>query len=311
MRTAFAKTVQELAEKDKRIFIITNDLGYSVLEPFIEQFPDRYLNIGIAEQNMIGVAAGLALTGKIPVVFSIIPFATMRCYEQIRDDICYHRLNVKIVGAGSGLSYGSLGPTHHSIEDIAIMRVLPHMNVMCPADPIETELATRAMFKTNEPVYLRIHKKGDLILHTQKPHFSIGKSIVIRNGEDATLIATGNMVPTAFAVVEKLHVEGIHVRLISMHTIKPIDTQQIIESAQLNHPLFTLEEHSIIGGLGSAVSEVLTDNGLPVKLHRLGIQDRFTHEVGGQEYLRKINKLSESDIYNAIKHIVQSEKINT
>ncbi len=304
MRTAFANALFDLAKKDKNIFVITNDLGYSVLEQFIEAYPNQYLNIGIAEQNMIGVAAGLALSGKTPVVFSIIPFTTMRCYEQVRDDICYHNLNVKIVGAGSGLSYGSLGPTHHSIEDIAIMRCLPNMTVVCPGDPIETDLAVRAAMEMEGPVYLRIHKKGDPAIHSKKPLFKIGKSIIMQKGNDGVLIVTGNMLPTAYEVVKKLQDEGKKITLLSMHTIKPLDITIIKKIAQLKKPVFTLEEHSIIGGLGSAVAEVLAESGFSVSFNRIGIQDRFTKEVGKQEYLRKVNKLSPEYVYTRIKRML-------
>lgn len=300
MRTAFASTLMEIASLEKRLFVITNDLGYSVLEPFIEKYPDQYLNIGIAEQNMMGVAAGLALSGKIPIVFSIIPFATMRCFEQIRNDICYHNLNVKIVGVGSGLAYGSLGPTHHSIEDIAIMRVLPNMTVICPGDPIEAGLATLASMAHHGPIYMRIHKKGDPVVYNTKPAFRIGKAIKLSDGRDGTLIATGNMLHTAVEVIQTLKDKGIELRLLSMHTIKPIDVLSLKDAVKDTGRMFTLEEHNIIGGLGGAVAEVLGELGMPVRFHRFGINDRFTKEVGNQEYLRGVNALSSQKIVSYI-----------
>lgn len=304
MRMAFANAITELAKTNNKIFVITNDLGYSVLEPFIEAYPLQYLNIGIAEQNMIGIAAGLALSGKIPIVFSIIPFATMRCYEQIRNDVCYHNLNVKIVGAGSGLSYGSLGSTHHSIEDIAIMRVLPNMTVICPGDPIETELATAALISHRGPVYLRIHKKGDPVVYDMKPAFQIGKAIRICDGKDGTLIATGNMLFTATEIVKKLRKKGIELRLLSMHTIKPIDTISLELAAKETGHIFTLEEHNVIGGLGGAVAEVLGELSKPVVFHRFGIQDLFIKKVGNQDYLRKMNSLTTQKIASVIQHML-------
>lgn len=304
MRTAFASSLMEIARFEKRLFVVTNDLGYSVLEPFIEKYPNQYLNIGIAEQNMMGVAAGLALSGKIPIVFSIIPFATMRCYEQIRNDICYHNLNVKIVGVGSGLAYGSLGPTHHAIEDIAIMRVLPNMTVICPGDPIETGLATVASLSHQGPIYMRIHKKGDPIVHDTKPTFQIGKSIKLSDGNDGTLIATGNMLPTAVEVIKILRKERTELRLLSMHTIKPIDIISLEHAAKETGRIFTLEEHNVIGGLGGAVAEALGELSMPVLFHRFGIQDRFTKEVGNQEYLRKLNSLTTTKIVSSIQHML-------
>lgn len=304
MRAAFADTLMEIAKKREDLFVITNDLGYSVLEPFIDKYPDKYLNIGIAEQNMIGVAAGLALSGFTPVIFSIIPFAIMRCFEQVRDDICYHNLNIKIVGVGSGLAYGSLGPTHHSIEDIALTRVLPHMTVICPGDPVEASLATVAMFAHTGPVYLRIHKKGDPIVHLKRPKFSIGRAITLFSGKTVGILTTGNMLPTSSAVAKRLNEEGISTGLIQFHTIKPLDMLSIRQAAKSYSFLFTVEEHSIIGGLGSAVSEVLAEENTNVTFNRIGIVDRFTKEVGSQEYLRKVNELSIEHIYRRIKTIV-------
>jgi len=306
MRTAFADTLTEIAKKREDLFVITNDLGYSVLEPFIEKFPNKYLNIGIAEQNMVGVAAGLALSGFTPVIFSIIPFAIMRCFEQVRDDICYHNLNIKIVGVGSGLAYGSLGPTHHSIEDIALMRALPNMTVICPGDPIEAALATEAMLDHTGPVYLRIHKKGDPVVHTTKPKYSIGRAISLFRGKTVGILTTGNMLPTSLAVAKKLNDIGISTGLIQFHTIKPLDVLAIKRAAETYSFLFTVEEHSVIGGLGSAVSEVLAENNTDVIFNRIGIEDRFTKEVGSQEYLRLVNKLSVEDIYRRIKTSVNN-----
>lgn len=305
MRTAFASSLMEIARLEKRLFVVTNDLGYSVLEPFIKKYPNQYLNIGIAEQNMMGVAAGLALSGKIPIVFSIIPFATMRCYEQIRNDICYHNLNVKIVGVGSGLAYGSLGPTHHAIEDIAIMRVLPNMTVICPGDPVETELATAASIFHQGPIYMRIHKKGDPVVHDTKPAFRIGKAIKMSDGKDGTLIATGNMLHTAAEVIKILRKRRIELRLLSMHTIKPIDGMSLKHAVKETGHIFTLEEHNIIGGLGGAVAEVLGELSMPVLFHRFGIQDRFTKEVGSQEFLRYVNSLSIEEISKKIINFVK------
>ena len=304
MRAAFADTLTELAKKRKDLFVITNDLGYSVLEPFIEKYPEKYLNVGIAEQNMIGVAAGLALSGFTPIIFSIIPFAIMRCFEQVRDDICYHNLNIKIVGVGSGLAYGSLGPTHHSIEDISLMRALPNMTVICPGDPVETTLATSAMLTHKGPVYLRIHKKGDPVVHLKKPEFSIGEAITLTSGKTVGILTTGNMLPTSVAVAKRLNEEGISTGLIQFHTIKPLDVQSIRHAAKSYSALFTVEEHSIIGGLGSAVSEVLAEKSTKATFNRIGISDRFTKEVGSQEYLRKVNHLSIEDIYTTIKNVI-------
>lgn len=303
MRTAFINTLHELAKKDKNIFLLNGDLGFSVLEEFTKAYPDRSLNMGVAEANMMGVAAGLALSGKTVFVYSIIPFVTARVFEQARNDIALQKANVKIVGVGSGLTYGQLGPTHHSIEDIALMRALPNMTIVCPGDPFETAEATKALAALKGPAYLRIGKKGEPVVHKHAPLFKIGKGILIRKGNMATLIATGNMLPTASTIVDELAKRGKKMRLISMHTIKPLD-ERIIKKAMRETPaIFTLEEHNVIGGLGSAVAEVLAENNQSKKttyFHRFGINDRFTPIAGSQDFLRAHHDLSCEAITNQI-----------
>ena len=299
MRTAFINTLRDLAKNNKNIFLLNGDLGFSVLEEFTKAYPDRSLNMGVAEANMIGVAAGLALSGKTVFVYSIIPFVTARVFEQIRNDIALQKANVKIVGVGSGLTYGQLGPTHHSIEDIALMRVLPNMTVVCPGDPFETTEATKALAALNGPAYLRIGKKGEPAVHRNTPVFKIGKSILIRKGRDGTLIATGNMLPTASALVNEFVKRGKKLRLISMHTIKPLDHRIIIKAAKETPAIFTLEEHNVIGGLGSATAEILAEIPANKKMkhfRRFGICDRFTLMAGSHDFLRTLHALSLRDL---------------
>ncbi len=305
MRIAFTKTILQLAKQDRRIILLTGDLGYSVFEKYIHEVPRQYINMGIAEQNMTGVAAGMALEGKIPIIYSIIPFVTMRNFEQVRNDICYQNLNVKIVGVGAGFAYGPYGHTHHSLEDIGIMRTLPNMTIVCPADPIEAELATRAALMHKGPVYLRIGKAGEPRLYDKPPHFKIGKGIILRKGKDYCLIATSTLVARGIDVVEKLAIQGMQGRLISMHTIKPIDQQLILDSAKYTKAIFTLEEHSVIGGLGSAVSEILAEHGNAIPFRRIGVPDRFTKGMGLQEYMREANGLTVNQIIETIQSILK------
>lgn len=292
MRVAFINTLQELAKKDKSIMLLTGDLGYSVFEKYIKLFPKQFINMGVAEQNMTGVAAGLAIENRIPFIYSIVPFVTMRNFEQIRNDICYQNLNVKIIGVGSGFSYGSYGHTHHGLEDIGILRTLANLTIICPGDPIETELAIKEATKLRGPTYIRLGRAGEPTVHDKKPKFSIGKGLIVEEGTDLTIIATGTMLYSGLQVLKELRNKGISVRLISMHTIKPLDSEIIIDSAKKTKALFSLEEHSIIGGLGSAVSEVLAENNVNTRFKRLGVPDRFTKEIGDQEYMRKITGLS-------------------
>ena len=300
MRIAFVNTLQELAEKNKNIMLLTGDLGYSVFERYIKLFPKQFINMGVSEQNMTGVAAGLAIENKIPFIYSIVPFVTMRNFEQIRNDICYQNLNVKIIGVGAGFSYGSYGHTHHGLEDIGILRILANLTIICPGDPIETELAVKKAIEIKGPVYIRLGRAGEAIVHDKRPKFSIGKGLIIKEGKDITIIATGNMLGIGLEVSKKLKNRGISVRLISMHTIKPFDSEIIIDSVKKTKAIFSLEEHSIIGGLGSAVSEVLAENNINTVFKRLGVSDRFTKEIGDQEYMRKVNGLSIGSIVEVI-----------
>ena len=300
MRIAFVNTLQELAEKNKNIMLLTGDLGYSVFERYIKLFPKQFINMGVSEQNMTGVAAGLAIENKIPFIYSIVPFVTMRNFEQIRNDICYQNLNVKIIGVGAGFSYGSYGHTHHGLEDIGILRILANLTIICPGDPIETELAVKKAIEIKGPVYIRLGRAGEAIVHDKRPKFSVGKGLIIKEGKDITIVATGTMLHTGLEVSKELKNKGISVRLISMHTIKPFDSEAIIDSAKKTKAIFSLEEHSIIGGLGSAVSEVLAENKISTRFKRLGVPDRFTKEIGDQEYMRKVNGLSIDSIVEVI-----------
>ena len=301
MRQAFIDTLYNISKKDEKIFLLNGDLGFSVLEKFTETFSQRSLNMGVAEANMMGVAAGLAMSGKKVFVYSIIPFVTSRVHEQIRDDIALQRANVKIVGVGSGFTYGQLGPTHHSIEDISIMRAIPNMTIVCPGDPFETEELTKALVNFDGPAYLRIGKKGEPRVHNKKPFLKIGKGIVLKNGNDCTLIATGNMLSVAVEVSDILKNFDIKARVISMHTIKPLDKNVIYRAVEETPAVFTLEEHSIMGGLGSAVAEVIAEGRGKVFFKRLGIRDVFTTIAGSQDFLRDYHDLSPKNIVKIIR----------
>jgi transketolase len=287
LRTAFIKTLIELARKDDSIFLLTPDMGYSVLEPFRDEFPDRFLNTGIAEQNTIGVAAGLALTGKIVYVYSIIPFVTMRCYEQVRLDLAYNNTNVKLIGVGAGLTYGSLGPSHHAVEDIAIMRSIPNMTVLCPGDPIETAELVKASYATFGPTYIRLGKNGEPRIHPEGTKIEIGKAITIMNGNDFAVITTSNMLETGKKWVDEWKQDGMSVGLISMPSMKPFDSDTVIQLIGKEIPILVVEEHNVIGGLGTAVSEVIAKVGKPVKFKQIGINDKFSHVVGGHSFQRE------------------------
>jgi transketolase len=286
MRTTFINTLTEEAKSNENIFIITPDLGFSVLERFRDLFPNRFLNVGIAEQNAVGVASGLALSGKIVYVYSIVPFVTMRCFEQVRVDAAYMNTNIRLVGVGAGLSYGPAGATHHSIEDIAVMRSLPNMTVCCPGDPLEVREIVRQSVNYPGPMYIRIGKNGEPTIHKENQQLIIGKAIQITEGEDLIIITTSNMLEEGKQIVNSLKGKGKSATLVSMHTIKPFDTVAVLGLINKRIPMVTLEEHNIIGGLGSAVAEVIAESGQAVRFKRIGIKDIFCHEVGSQQYLR-------------------------
>lgn len=282
MRNTFLKTLVEEAEKDERIWCLTPDLGFSVLEPFIEKFPNRCLNVGIAEQNAIGIASGLALNGKIPYVYSIIPFAVSRPYEQIKVDVAYMNANVRIVGVGAGFSYGPSGASHHALDDIAIMRTLPNMAVCCPGCLNETEDLVRYSVKHQGPMYLRLGKGGEPRYDNQ---VEFGKLSTVIDGTDFAIIATSNMLERGYALTEQYHKEGKKPLLLSAHTIKPLDSLKINELVNAGMPIVTMEEHNIIGGLASAVSEVIAVSGKGAKFLPIGVRDVFSHFVGDRNFI--------------------------
>jgi transketolase len=292
MRTAFIDTLSALAETDDRIWLLCADLGYSVLEGFAQKFPDRYVNVGVAEQNMAGIAAGLAMSGKIVFLYSIANFPTLRCLEQIRNDICYHNCNVNIVAIGGGLTYASLGYSHHGVEDIAILKSLPNMTVIAPGDPIETKLAVTAMVNHPSPCYLRLGKAGEPIVHQEIPDFVLGKAITLRKGSDIALISTGGMLDTTVKVADELARIGYHAQVISMPTVKPLDETAILEAIHNNSGrIVTLEEHGM-GGLGSSVAEVIALSGLAVKFLPLRLDGKPSSLAGSQAALREQQGLS-------------------
>lgn len=302
MRTAFIHTLCDLAEKKEHIWLLCGDLGFSVLETFAEKFPERFVNVGVAEQNMAGVAAGLALSGKIVFVYSIANFPVMRCLEQIRNDICYHDANVKIVSVGGGVAYGSAGYTHHGIEDMGVMRLLPNMTVIAPADPVETKLATVAAVECEGPCYLRLGKSSEPVIHETEPKFETGKAIVLRKGSDVTIIGIGTTMKMVLDASDLLLKQGYSIRVISMHTLKPIDTEAILEAADKTDIIITVEDHGL-GGLGTAVAETLS--GVNCTFVPVYLKLPSVISSGSQESLRKLYGLSVVHIVDTVNEAVK------
>lgn len=286
MRNAFADEVTKLAKTDQRVVLLSGDIGNKLFDNFKSVDEKRFYNCGVAEANMMGVAAGMALCGLRPFVYTIAPFTTTRCFEQIRVDVCYHEAPVVIVGTGSGLSYASLGPTHHSLEDMAILRTLPGMRVVAPCDATELRLALRASLHEDGPVYIRIGKKGEPAVHAEPPNFKIGEAIVLRSGTDVALLSAGTIAAEALKAADMLAAAGISAEVVSFHTVKPLDLRYLELAVNQFRLIATVEEHGRIGGFGSAVAEWGAAHNAKVPQVAFGTDDEFLHEIGSQEYAR-------------------------
>lgn len=287
MRNAFADEVDKLAREDERIVVLSGDIGNRMFNDFKAHQPDRFINCGVAEANMMSMAAGFALSGQRPVTYTITPFTTTRCFEQVRVDVCYHDVPVVIMGTGSGLCYPELGATHHSLEDIAIMGSLPNMNVICPGDPLEVRWALRAALNQESPVYIRLGKKGEPTFNEEGTDFQIGKPIVLRQGSDMALMSTGNMLEATMAVADRLGSEGVDAQVVSFHTVKPLNERFLSRTFDEFGTVVTLEEHGVRGGFGARVAEWMADTDtLSTRLIRIATPDRFYEGVGDQEYVR-------------------------
>lgn len=300
MRTAFIHALTELAAEDPKVMLVVGDLGFGVVLEFAKRFPRQFVNAGVAEQNMTGLAAGLALCGRTVFTYSIANFPTLRCFEQVRNDVCYHRANVKVVSVGGGLAYGSLGSSHHATEDLGVMRLLPEMTVVAPGDPVETAAAVRALVHTPGPAYLRLGRAGEPVVHRGPIRFRLGQALTVRTGDDVTLISTGGMLQTAVRASEMLESRGVRARVLSMHTVQPLDEAAVLAAARETAAIVTLEEHSIRGGLGGAVAEILAEAAPTARLTRLGLPHAFTKEVGDQQHLLKYHGLDPDSVCAAV-----------
>ena len=288
MRNAFAKQITQLAHEDDRIVLLSGDIGNRLFDDIKAKCPGRFLNCGVAEANMIGMAAGMAMSGLRPVCYTITPFITYRCMEQIRIDVCYHHVPVVIVGTGAGLSYASLGATHHSCEEMGMLRLLPGLSVIAPADEWEVRASIKAAIKSPNPVYIRIGKKGEPVLHKAEPTFEIGKAITMRDGSDVCLLSAGTVLSEVLHAADLLAKAGVSAKVVSFHTIKPLDEQTLREAFSKFKIVATFEEHSVLGGLGGAVAEWLADHpASKAKLLRFGTPDEFLHETAEQEHARE------------------------
>lgn len=300
MRTKFFETVERLAEQRNDIIILTGDLGFKLFDSFHSKFPERFYDVGVAEANMIGIAAGLSLCKKNVYCYSIIPFLLMRTFEQIRIDIAYNNLNVKLVGVGGGFSYGLEGITHFGIEDLALMRMLPNMTIVVPADPMEAKALAEASVEFEGPIYIRLGRAGESPLYDKPVEFKIGRPIFLNEGNNIAILAIGNMVYIAKRAIEQLRKKGLNVTLINMHTLKPLDNEIIRQIGTTHELIFTIEEHYTSGGLGSATLEALIESGFKGKIIRIGIPEEPLKHIGKPDYLRDKYGLSTESICKKI-----------
>ena len=304
MRNAFADELTKLGDEDSRVVMLSGDIGNRLFDKFKARHPSRFFNCGVAEANMMGVAAGMAMNGLRPVAYTITPFVTTRCLEQIRTDVCYHEAPVTIVAVGAGLSYSGLGPTHHSCEDISFLRSIPNMVVICPGDAFEVRAALRAAMQQDHPVYIRMGKKGEPVVHAGSiENFQIGKAITVSDGKDVCLLSTGNMLPEAIEAAHQLRGKGISAQVVSFHTVKPLDQACLKDAFGRFKLVATIEEHSLIGGFGAAVSEWLADTRTGNQnFMRFGTPDAFFKQSGEQEYAREALGLTGHQIAEKIVH---------
>lgn len=309
MRDAFVEALELVAERDPRIFLITADLGFGVLDGFARRRRGQYLNVGVAEQNMTGLATGLALGGRTVFTYSIANFPILRCLEQVRNDVAYHGVSVKIVAIGGGFSYGALGFSHHATEDLAILRAIPGMTVLAPCDNWEVRQLVPLLVETPGPAYLRLDKSPASDTHRPGEALVLGRMRRLRDGDDITLMATGGILGPVTRAAEELGARGIGCRLLAVHAIKPLDTDAIVAAARETGGIVTIEEHGVDGGLGSAVAETLLDAGAaPRMFRRLGLPNAFAAVGGSQDYLRKLHRLDELSLVNAVRDLVAAPR---
>tara|TARA_B100000678_G_scaffold38622_1_gene28303 strand:- start:1119 stop:2045 length:927 start_codon:yes stop_codon:yes gene_type:complete len=306
MRDAFIRALEDLAKDDPDIVLVNGDLGFKVLDDFIANRPGQYVNAGVAEQNMTGMAAGMALEGAKAYTYSIANFTTLRCLEQLRNDVCYHDANVTAVAVGGGFSYGQLGMSHFATEDLAILRALPEMRVVAPSDPWQAAELTRQMHADPAPSYLRIDK-GQAGLPEAAGDVTLGKVRKVRDGDAVTVFAIGGILSEAIAAADALARDGIELQLIDVHTLKPFDADGVVAAARATGRVVTLEEHTIVGGLGSAVAEALMDAGVALQgFARMGVRDIYPSVVGDQQYLRRQYEIDSAALVRTIRSMLAS-----
>ena len=301
MRDAFVKALMPIAAADPSVVLMTGDLGFGVLDGFRQRYPKQFYNVGVAEQNLAGVAAGLAMAGCKVLTYSIANFPILRCLEQVRNDICYHQADVKIVSIGGGMAYGALGYSHFATEDLAILRSLPGLTVVAPGDPVEVEQLLPQIMNLDGPVYLRLGRAGERPIHDSSTTVVLGQPTVARDGSHVLILTTGGMLPVAMQAADQLSLKGIEIAVVSIHTLSPLDAAAMAELMSSFDVVITVEEHSTVGGIGSASAEVIAEAGISVRFCRLGLQPTaFPSGVGSQEHLRRRNCIDAESVVSTV-----------
>ncbi|MEE1280757.1 MAG: transketolase C-terminal domain-containing protein [Acutalibacteraceae bacterium] len=307
MQRAYVKALYEIIKQDSNVISCLSDSGTDYDELIAREFPNQVVNFGISENNKVAAAAGMAATGKIPFVYTTSAFIAYRSYEFLRDDICLQNRNVKLVGMGTGVSWSTLGATHHTTEDIALLRSLPNLTVIVPATPLELQEAVRVAYEHNGPVYIRMGMSGEKEIFDEKYHFELGKNVFIQEGNDVTIFTTGSIVTEVIEATRQLSDDGISARIINVNTLKPLDVENIIDECKRQTRIISVEEHNTIGGLGTAISDVIAENGLRINLKKIGLIDKFAHGFGTKNDVLKSNHLDSISIYNTISDYLKND----
>lgn len=301
MQKAYIEALYELIVKDKNVISCLSDSGTDYDELIAREFPEQCINFGISENNKVAAASGLAACGKIPFVYTTNAFLAYRSYEFIRDDVCLQNRNVKLIGMGCGVSWSTLGPTHHTTEDISALKAIPNLTIFSPASPLEVKKCLKKSYEIEGPVYIRIGMSDEKEIYNNDYLFETGKNIVIKNGDSATVFATGSIISELLEAQSMLLEDNIEIRIINVHTIKPFDVKNIIEECSKQKKVFSLEEHSIIGGIGSSIADIIATNNIDSKLIKIGLNDKFAEGYGTYDQIKQINNLDAKSIYKIIK----------
>lgn len=305
MQKAYINALYELISKDKNVISCLSDSGTDYDELIAREFPNQCINFGISENNKVAAASGMAACGKIPFVYTTNAFLAYRSYEFIRDDICLQNRNVKLVGMGCGLSWSTLGSTHHTTEDIAALKAIPNLTILSPASPLELSECVKKAYEIKGPVYIRIGMSNEPEIYEENYKFELGKNVVIRDGKSATAFCTGSIISEVLEASNKLKEEEINLRIINIPTIKPFDVENVKKECTKQTKIFSLEEHNVVGGIGSSIADVVAENGLKVDLTKIGLNDTFAIGYGTYQEIRQMNNLDNESIYKRIKENMQ------